>query len=117
MGRFRCSRRGKHHDRGEKLQLRRTHMAIYHVIRGIAAAAVLQTIAAAASATTAEEPVRPFRSVQKIFTQSCAFTTCHSAVSRKGNLILEHEDLSYAALVDKPSDHPDAKAAGLLRVV
>jgi hypothetical protein len=83
---------------------------------GIATVALQFVALTGARATTAEEPVKPFRSVQKIFTQSCAFTSCHSAVSRKGNLVLEHEDLSYASLVDQPSDHPEAKAAGLLRV-
>jgi hypothetical protein len=64
-----------------------------------------------------EDPkVRPFRSIQQLFTQSCALTTCHSAVARQGGLVLEHEDLSYRALVDTTPHHPDAKALGLLRV-
>ena len=69
-----------------------------------------------AVAALADEPIRSFGAIQQVFTQSCALTTCHSAVARKGNLILEHEDLSYTSLVDHQPDHPDAKAMGLLRV-
>jgi hypothetical protein len=86
------------------------------VTRGLGSAAVA-LLSCVGIAYGQEDPsVRPFRSVQQIFTQSCAFPTCHSAVARQGGLILEHEDLSYRALVDQPSTHPDAKAAGLLRV-
>lgn len=92
-------------------------MAAHQRTRVIVATMALQTVAATAVlATTTEKPVNPFRSVQRIFTQSCAFSSCHSAIARKGNLVLEHEDLSYISLVDQPSDHPEAKAAGLLRV-
>jgi hypothetical protein len=65
---------------------------------------------------TEDSRVRPFRSIQEVFTQSCAFSSCHSAASRKGGLVLEHEDLSYASLVDRESQHPEAKELGLLRV-
>jgi len=60
--------------------------------------------------------VRPFRTVQQVFTQSCALATCHSAVAREGDLVLESEELSWESLVEKPSVHEDAVTAGLLRV-
>ncbi len=61
--------------------------------------------------------VRPFKSIQQVFTQSCAFSSCHSAVARKGDLVLEHEDLSWDSLVGRVPDNADAKAMGVLRVV
>lgn len=60
--------------------------------------------------------VRPFRTIQQVFTQSCALPTCHSAIARQGNLILESEELSWESLVDRPSAHEDAAEQGLLRV-
>jgi hypothetical protein len=74
------------------------------------------TVCFPAALAFAEEPVRSFGAIQQVFTASCALTSCHSSVARQGNLILEHEDLSYANLVDHPSEHPDAKAMGMLRV-
>jgi hypothetical protein len=74
------------------------------------------TIALAATGALADEPIRSFGAIQQVFTASCALTSCHSSVARKGNLILEHEDLSYASLVDQPPDHPDAKKMALSRV-
>ncbi len=59
---------------------------------------------------------KTFRSVQQIFSQSCAFSTCHSALARKGGLVLDGEDISYASLVDVESAHPEAKSMGLMRV-
>ena len=58
----------------------------------------------------APEPVRSFGAIQQVFSGSCALISCHSAVARQGNLILEHEDLSYTSLVDHDSFHPDADA-------
>ncbi len=60
---------------------------------------------------------KTFRSVQQIFSQSCAFSTCHSAIARKGGLVLDGEDISYASLVDVDASHPDAQATGMKRVV
>lgn len=57
-----------------------------------------------------------FRSVQTVFTQSCALPSCHSSFARQGSLILDTEDVSHQSLVDRPSFHTDAKQAGLLRV-
>src|SRR5262245_3979389 len=50
---------------------------------------------------TTEEPIRAFRAIQEVFHGSCALSSCHSAVARKGGLILEHEDVSWAGLVDQ----------------
>jgi hypothetical protein len=47
--------------------------------------------------------IRPFRTVQQIFTQSCALPSCHSGVARQGGLVLDEEGVSYRALVDRPS--------------
>jgi len=55
-----------------------------------------------------------FRSVQKVFTGSCALPTCHSSIARQGGLVLESEDVSYSNLVGKPAEHEQAQ--GLLRV-
>src|SRR5215468_1597208 len=79
---------------------------------GLATSTVFMT----AAGTRAAEPIKSFGAIQQVFTQSCALTSCHSAVGRKGNLILEQEDLSYTNLVDHESDHPEARAMGLLRV-
>ncbi len=59
---------------------------------------------------------KTFRSVQQIFTQSCAFSSCHSAIARKGGLVLSSEEVSYANLVGVDPQYPDALAAGLVRV-
>ena len=60
--------------------------------------------------------VRPFRTIQQVFTQSCALPSCHSAIAREGDLVLESEELSWDSLVDQPSVHEDAAETGLLRV-
>ncbi len=57
---------------------------------------------------------RPFKAVQQIFSQSCALPTCHSALAREGDLVLDSEDVSYESLVDRPAKHPEA--GGLMRV-
>jgi hypothetical protein len=77
------------------------------------------TTGPATTNTTTTVPVNtgsPFRSIQQVFQTSCAFSACHSALGRQGGLVLDHEDVSYAALVDQPAAHPDAHAAGMLRV-
>jgi len=81
-----------------------------------ASVAALALFLTTGPASGGDEPVRSFGAIQQVFTSSCALTSCHSSVAHQGNLILEHEDLSYASLVDQPSDHPDAKHMGLLRV-
>jgi hypothetical protein len=60
--------------------------------------------------------VRPFKTIQQVFTQSCALPTCHSAIAREGDLVLESEELSWESLVDHASTHEDAVEMGLLRV-
>src|SRR5262249_18540656 len=62
------------------------------------------------------EPIRSFGAIQKVFTASCALSSCHSTIARTGNPILEEEDLSYSLLVAHASDHPEAQTMGLLRV-
>jgi hypothetical protein len=57
-----------------------------------------------------------FRSVQRVFTGSCALPTCHSSFAREGGLVLDSEEVSYSSLVGKDSVHEQAKSAGLLRV-
>jgi hypothetical protein len=57
-----------------------------------------------------------FRSVQKVFAQSCALESCHSSFAREGGLVLDSEEVSYSNLVGKESVHEQAKSAGLLRV-
>jgi hypothetical protein len=52
--------------------------------------------------------IRPFRAIQGTFAASCALPSCHSAGGRKGELVLDNEELSYASLVGQPA----ALAAG-----
>src|SRR5262245_22763379 len=52
--------------------------------------------------------IRSFASVQKVFHTSCALPSCHSTFQRKGELVLETEDLSYKSLVGRPAAHPEA---------
>lgn len=75
-----------------------------------------ELITAVNYALTGCDQVQPFRNVQEIFSQSCAFNGCHSAVTRAGGLVLDHEEVSYVNLVDEPGQHPEAVAAGLVRV-
>lgn len=58
------------------------------------------------------QTVLPFASIQKVFTQSCALSSCHSALARSGDLVLSDEELSYDNLVLRPADNPGAEAAG-----
>ncbi|MCW5893174.1 MAG: hypothetical protein KIT14_21885 [bacterium] len=58
--------------------------------------------------------LRPFRTIQTVFTQSCALSTCHSTLTRQGGLVLESEEVAYAALVDRPASHPEAGGAKLV---
>lgn len=59
---------------------------------------------------------KTFRSVQQVFAQSCAFSTCHSPIGRQGGLVLSSEQISWSSLVDVDPLHPDARAMGLKRV-
>ena len=58
-------------------------------------------------------PLRPFSTVQQVFTQSCALSSCHSALGRKGNMVLDNEDLSFQSLVNAEPDNAEARADGL----
>jgi hypothetical protein len=59
---------------------------------------------------------KTFRSIQEVFTNSCALSSCHSTIARQGGLVLDSEEVAWDSLVDHESTHPDAQAAGLLRV-
>jgi hypothetical protein len=83
---------------------------------GATCTAATSTDGACTAAGRCAPPVRAFRSLQDVFGTSCALSSCHSSLARKGELVLDHEDVSYASLVNRPSAHPEAKAAGLLRV-
>jgi hypothetical protein len=58
--------------------------------------------------------IRPFRTVQEVFTQSCALPTCHSTITRQGELALDSEEVSYASLVNRKATHVDANGATLV---
>jgi hypothetical protein len=62
------------------------------------------------------QEIRSFASVQEIFDRSCNFSTCHSAVTRAGGLILDHQEASYQGLVDVEPNDPEARSLGLKRV-
>jgi hypothetical protein len=74
------------------------------------------TADACRSDATCAPLVRPFKTIQQVFTQSCALPTCHSAIAREGDLVLESEELSWESLVEKASVHEDAIAMDLMRV-
>ncbi len=59
---------------------------------------------------------KTFRSVQQVFSQSCAFSTCHSPIGRQAGLVLSSEQISWASMVDVDPKHPEALAMGLKRV-
>jgi hypothetical protein len=61
--------------------------------------------------------IRPFRTVQQIFSQSCALPSCHSTLARQGGLVLDSEDVSYTSLVNRPVTNADPAAAGGVLVV
>jgi hypothetical protein len=60
--------------------------------------------------------IRPFRTVQDIFQQSCALPSCHSTIARQGGLVLDSEDVSYASLVNRPVTASEGAAPGSLLV-
>ena len=62
------------------------------------------------------QSIQPFSAVQEVFTQSCALSSCHSAVGRQGGLVLDHEDVSYDALVGRLAQNEEARSQGLMRV-
>ena len=98
-------------------------------LRGVAAALFTCSLAACAGGdgggsgtvvpppSSAPDEIQSFASVQEVFDLSCSFSTCHSAVTRSGDLVLDHEEISLANLVDVPAFHPEAQALGLKRVV
>src|SRR5262245_54032731 len=64
---------------------------------------------------------KAFRGVQAVLKTSCALSSCHSTFARKGEVVLDRQDVSYVNLVGPDgtgheSAHPEAKQAGLLRV-
>ena len=76
------------------------------------------TLALTGCEGTTEPPAYPanFSAVyEKIFAQNCITSSCHSTLSRRGNLILEKND-AYAMLVGVAPDNPTAMSKGLLRV-
>jgi hypothetical protein len=84
--------------------------------KGIACAGNRSALEACAPDGTCAQPIRAFKTVQEVFNASCSLPSCHSASSRQGNLVLDHEDLSYSSMVDQPSFHPTAASQGLMRV-
>ncbi len=60
--------------------------------------------------------LRPFSTIQQVFTQSCALSSCHSALGRKGNMVIDNEDLSFQSLVNAEPDNAEARAMGWMRV-
>ena len=61
--------------------------------------------------------IRPFRTVQQIFGQSCALPSCHSPIARQGGLVLDTEDVSYTSLINRPVTNADPSASGAVLVV
>lgn len=53
---------------------------------------------------------------QKVFSQSCTFSSCHSKPGRRGRLVLEAGE-SYSNLVNVPAENGVAKAAKKVRVI
>jgi len=88
--------------------------------RGKVCTGALATADACRPDGTCAEPrnagLRSFRSVQQVFTTSCALSSCHSTLARQGGLVLDTEGISYNNLVGHPSTHPKAREQGLLRV-
>ncbi|HEV7734742.1 MAG TPA: hypothetical protein VGR62_21395 [Candidatus Binatia bacterium] len=58
--------------------------------------------------------IRPFRTVQQVFQQSCALPTCHSTITRQGGLALDSEAVSYTSLVNRKAAHAEANGAVLV---
>lgn len=56
-----------------------------------------------------------FQSVQQILTLNCTTASCHSALSRRGDLVLT-SDVAYESLVSVLPDNPAARGRGLMRV-
>ena len=64
-----------------------------------------------------EEEELSFESLyENIFSASCAFSSCHSAIERKGDLSLETLADARSELVGIPPSNDTAGAAGMLRV-
>src|SRR5262245_9751330 len=78
--------------------------------------AVADACTSAGAWAASRRRVRSFRSVQQVFTTSCALPSCHSTIARQGGLVLDSEDVSYKNLVGRAATYPGAPA-GLTRVV
>ncbi len=61
--------------------------------------------------------IRPFRTVQQIFGQSCALPSCHSPLARQGGLVLDTEDVSYTSLINRPATNAQVAGSGMSLVV
>ena len=68
-------------------------------------------------------PAKPLPTVtlseiqRTIFTQSCAFSSCHNAAGHKGGLDLSSTAASHVGLVGVLADNSIARAAGKVRVM
>jgi hypothetical protein len=60
--------------------------------------------------------LRPFRTVQQIFTESCALPACHSDVRPQSGLVLQSEDVSYKLLVNRPVTLAQGQGPGVVLV-
>src|SRR5262245_42579429 len=77
--------------------------------------AVADACTTAGACASSRRAVRSFRSVQQVFTTSCALPSCHSTMAHQGGLVLDSEDVSYHGLVGRPAQYPGA--TDLTRVV
>ena len=77
---------------------------------------VNELVAAVSGALNGCRVVQPFAAIQTVFSQSCAFSSCHSALSREGDLVLSDEELSWDNLLRVP-DNQEAADMGLWRVL
>jgi hypothetical protein len=84
---------------------------------GIFSRACKSAVAKCEAAVGCGRGIRPFRTVQQIFTQSCALPSCHSPIMRQGGLVLDTEDVSYTSLVNRPVTNADPAASGATLVV
>src|SRR5262245_55083977 len=70
--------------------------------------AVADACTSAGACAASRRRVRSFRSVQQVFSTSCALPSCHSTIARQGGLVLDSEDVSYKNLVGRPGTYPGA---------
>src|SRR4029077_19979484 len=86
------------------------------IASGSFASACKGAVAKCEAAVGCGKGIRPFRTVQDIFGQSCALPSCHSAIARQGGLVLDSEDVSYASLVNRPVTESEGAAPGTMLV-